>query len=240
MIFRYKLTSVSSLIKRLENHSKSFCYRGQAKDWPLIPSIGRVGRGGFDEILSFEKYIMAEFRRLASPYIDRPPQSIAEWILHAQHHGLPTRLLDWTANPLKALYFAVENDSEQEDSVLWSADARAMEWTEDLPNLNAEATYFHRPAHLNKRLIAQESLFQVFPLSATQTSIIPPDMANIDIFGRVEKFTIPASCKRAMKDTLDQIGINNLSMYQSIEAVAQNIRNVYLMHIPEVTRDGDA
>lgn len=232
MIFTYELKSVSSLIDRIENHSKSLCYRGQAKDWPLVPSIGRVGRGGFDEILEFERYIMAEFRRLASPYMEKPPQSMAEWILHAQHHGLPTRLLDWTANPLKALYFAVESENDATDAVLWSCDARATEWTEEFPNLGAQSMYFHRPTHLNRRIVAQESIFQVFPLTEEQEDIDSPNMDDVDTYGRVEKFIIPAANKADIKDVLDQIGINNLSMYQSIEAVAQNIRNIYLMHLP--------
>jgi len=216
MMHTYELDSVSSLIKRLEKHNKSFCYRGQAKDWPLIPSIGRVGRGGFDEILQFEQYIMAEFRRLASPYLEKPPQSMAEWVLHAQHHGLPTRLLDWTTNPLKALYFAVENGGAEEDAVLWSSDAYAIEWNEEFPNFAAQSTYFHRPTHLNRRIIAQESIFQVFPLIEKQDVIDPPDMDDIDIFGRVEKFIIPAAKKADIKEVLDQIGINTLSIYQYI------------------------
>jgi hypothetical protein len=67
-------------------------------------------------------------------------------------------------------------------------------------------------------------------LTEEQETIDPPDMDDLNTFGRVDKFIIPAASKADIKSVLDQIGINNLSMYQSIEAVAQNIRDIYLMH----------
>jgi hypothetical protein len=50
--------------------------------------------------------MLAEFRRQAYPFVDRLPDNDFEWLFIAQHHGLPTRLLDWSTNALVALYFA--------------------------------------------------------------------------------------------------------------------------------------
>jgi hypothetical protein len=63
------IDSVSSFVRHIEEHSKAWFYRGQAQDWPLIPSIGRVGRGGFDELLAFEGMILSEFRCRSSDLI---------------------------------------------------------------------------------------------------------------------------------------------------------------------------
>jgi hypothetical protein len=51
--------------------------------------------------------MLADFKRRARPFLDPLPGNDFEWMFVAQHHGVPTRLLDWTTNALVALYFAV-------------------------------------------------------------------------------------------------------------------------------------
>jgi hypothetical protein len=55
--------------------------------------------------------MLAEFKRQARPFVERPLMNEFEWMFLAQHHGLPTRLLDWSTNALAALYFAVSGAS---------------------------------------------------------------------------------------------------------------------------------
>lgn len=224
-----RLESVSDLIRKLEVQAKHEFWRGQAQDWPLLPSIGRVGRGGFERLVDFEEYITCEFRRRSLPYFDRPPATRAEWILHAQHYGLPTRLLDWTLNPLKALYFAVEDFQNPKTGVVWCTDGAEVEWNEELPNLACTTPYFHRPGFLNRRIASQESAFQVFPLAPEQDEIEPVNFEANPNYGLVLKFMIPGKCKPEILNTLDQLGINRHTIYESIEAVAASIRAEYLM-----------
>jgi hypothetical protein len=224
-----RIDSVSGFVRHIEEHSKSWFYRGQAQDWPLIPSIARVGRGGFDDLLEFEQMILSEFKRLASPYYSSPPSSMGEWVLHAQHHGLPTRMLDWTTNPLKALYFAVEDARNASDGVVWSSDAFNIRWNEPLPNLQTDKPYFHRPTHLNSRITAQESVFLVFPLLEEQTEIPPIEAENHKEYGRVERFLIPGDKKEKIRKSLGGFGIHSQSIYPSVESVARRIRDEYLM-----------
>ena len=221
--------SVSQFVHLIESEGRSFFYRGQSQDWPLVPSIARVGNGGFDVLHDFETMILSEFRRLSSPYLRKIPSNTSEWVLHAQHHGLPTRLLDWTSNPLKALYFAVEDKSNNSDGVVWSWDSFRVEWNEEFPNLEVEEMYFHRPTHLNDRIIAQESMFLVFPLGPGQTSIKPLDLFGLRDEGFVEKFVIPAGKKQSIRERLDDFGINVLSMFPSITSAAALVRQEYLM-----------
>ena len=94
-----------------------FWWRGQAvSHWKLVPSVYRPTAD-----LNYEQNITLRFmQRAPSRYVGCPPRDeLPSWLFLMQHHRLPTRLLDWTASPLIAAYFAV-SEHPSEAGALWA------------------------------------------------------------------------------------------------------------------------
>ena len=120
-IKEFEAGTITEFIQIIEEEclSEYILFRGQSEEWDLLPRIARINPRNGLSILKAEIDMIEDFKRLSRPFLKTVPSNMWEWLSNAQHFGMSTRLLDWSTNPLTALWFTVQNPSTQKDGVVW-------------------------------------------------------------------------------------------------------------------------
>lgn len=153
-------------------------FRGQirrAKDWPLKTSLGRykhLQRMSVRELSNTEKAVLETFKNHLFSLLTHLPRNDWEALAIAQHHKLPTRFLDWTTNPLVALYFATRNTQ-----ISYASPRDILDYDSDIPEFRSvdSAVYVlinepRRYADLVKEDLEEDDVKPVPDLATTPAS----------------------------------------------------------------------
>lgn len=240
--------------QRIERFRSPYVFRGVCNaNSALSTSLTRLA-GGYEDLAKLESHMLRNFRKYA--HLDANAEvagSVWNWLALAQHHGLQTRLLDWTYSPLVALHFATDDVSTFGcDGAVWCFNHRLAnrllpdglrEQVEDAGLDVFTAQMLDRVADtLEKFDRLSETDFVVFLEPPSLDARIVNQFA---LFSAVNKPTngldvllannpdlakqiiIPADLKWELRDKLDQAGITERMLYPGLDGLCRWLSRYY-------------
>ena len=225
-----------------------YIYRGLSNfDYALRTSLKRLG-GDFKNL---EFHLLRNFKK----YSHRPEvnnNTDWDWLALAQHHGLPTRLLDWTYSPYVALHFVTaELDKFDCDGIIWALKHEALnkylpdklsrelcrigsnsftssmlsKVYENLEELSEEVSEFavaFESPSLDNRIVNQ---FAIFTFMSHAESLLDDWLEDKpDLYFRIR---IPAELKWEIRDKLDQVNINERVLFPGFDGLSKWLKRHY-------------
>jgi hypothetical protein len=229
-------------------HRSDYAFRGRddARD-DLATSLVRL-RG---DAATLERHLFRNFRKYAGVEAV-PADSPWNWLALGQHHGLPTRLLDWTNSPYVALHFATSHMHEfGRDGAVWMVDyVRAHELApaplrecleregavlfttemlasvaaglDELERLGDGFAVFFEPPSFDDRIVNQYALFSL--LSRPDASMDDWVDAHPEL---VRRIVIPAELKWEVRDKLDQANVTERVLFPGLDGLTRALTRHY-------------
>jgi hypothetical protein len=251
----------------LGRHRLPFAYRGLSTTrLDLSTALLRLGRADPRkevDLRVLERSLLRNFRKYAHDQSTHGIDTVWHWLAMGQHHGLPTRLVDWTYSPLVALHFATARVADfDQDGVIWCVNF--VEANRLLPDTLAETleeeqsqtltldmlsrfdtleefddlatgpfVVFVEPPSLDVRMLNQFALFSLMPGPGLE---LEPWLAAHR--GLARRVVVPSALKWEIRDKLDQANISERTLFPGLDGLSRWLARYYLPRYP-TTIPGD-
>lgn len=238
----------------LGRNRSPFVYRGMTNaDFRMVTSLRRNCR---ELQRNLEPAILKNFAKYA--VIEDPSVAHSVWrqMILGQHHGLPTRLLDWTQSALVALHFAVSEEDlarmEDHDCMVWRVDIAELHallperYQQVMRDYQAEVFSVDmlgsaaQSLALYDRDMGDRSMVVLEPPSLSARivnqysffSVIPMEMENVEDFldhftGHTVKYVIDRKLRWRVRDMLDQLNMSERIVYPGLDGLSRWIARHY-------------
>ena len=250
-----RLTTWSGYKKFVDERSENWVFRGQGNAiWGLENAIERTDFVHLQK--GVESDFVSEFQRGARNYLTRDeiPEHLIEWLALMQHHGAPTRLLDFSKSPFIAAYFAFELCSRREDNfvAVWAMNmnflkVKALAALEELYPEELSQNGHRIDEDLFKKIFYQNSCSLIFPVepfrmnrrySLQQSMFVStgnsyePFMKQLLFLGEqmskaVIKIEMPVQLHNEVLRDLQKMNLNRASLFPDLDGYALSLKLRY-------------
>jgi hypothetical protein len=225
------IRSVADLLEVMKRNNQSdWIFRGHSSSfWSLEAGVHRLlkdNKVDLESLINQERWLPTEFKRRARIFLQSPPSSNWEWMVLAQHFGLPTRVLDWTENPLVALYFSVRDQQESSnDGMLYAYrhGVQEIDIESSSDPFAIEQIELVRPPHLDQRVIVQQSVFTAEP---------PRYDKGGSKASNLKYWYVSVKHKPEIRRELAKFGISESSLFPGLASLAAEIKEDLLLKSP--------
>ena len=260
-----EIKSRSNIIEHLMSYESHWMFRGHSSEqWIFESSLERILKTPLkwspELAKKCEELSLFRFQSNAHHYITSEilPKSKLGWLSLMQHHGVPTRLLDFTVSPFIALFFAFDNvDPDQEDNcAIWAIDYRALTKSvlefvekqncefnlsysevqmkqdkvfEDIIDKNEYSVlWVTEPGIFNLRLERQMGTFLLSGDIGKKITDLLPTHLSPDT---LKKIVLPANLSMEVFKIMEKIGVSNSRLFSDIDGLGKDIRNELLNQV---------
>lgn len=222
-----EISSVSEYVSALamDRWFVKVVYRGQAHRLDLLPGIARTNPR--TDTTVNEKQMLEQLRLLGGNLLENSSQSVLDLMVLAQHHGMKTRLLDWSTSPLAALWFACNDLKADTDAYVYRLECLDLMVQEgDIGDpFQLEKTVVFQPRVNNSRVAAQSGWFSLHGYSEGDGRFVSLENQKRVRNDALVEFKIPKVHRPTILLELHSLGFNSRTMYPDLTGLCQYINS---------------